>query len=128
MTTTDIIIPTDDFSAAVSHCRVAQSVGREISDSCARVIASMYHDGQASESYAFTSTGVILSDDLWREFFPTYSTPNAGYAALSADERLLADMMGTYLGNRRIAGNAGPVNGWSTLWLYRRMAVGRSTY
>lgn len=97
-----------DMEKAVAECHDAHGK-REISDAAARVIASMYHEGQASVSYSFVSTGAIPDDTsrLWREMFPDYS-------ACSTDERLLADMMGTYLISN--AGR-GRVDGWANLWL-----------
>lgn len=69
----------------------------------------MYHDGQASASYSFTSTGAISDPtDVYRECFP------APYNSMSPDEQTLANMFGTYLGNRA---DRGPVEGWSKLWL-----------
>jgi hypothetical protein len=97
-----------DLDKAVRAAREAQSNGAEISDAAARVIASMYHNGQASASYSFVSTGAISDPtDVYRECI-------TDYAALSADERLLADMLGTYLANRA---DRSAVPGWSGLWL-----------
>lgn len=81
----------------------------EISDACARVIASMYHTGQASESYAFASTGAIPEESgyITRQLFPELD-------GLSADEMLILGALGTYLINRP---DRGPVEGWSRLWL-----------
>jgi hypothetical protein len=89
---------------------IAERFGsREISDACARVIASWYHNGGVSDSYAFVSTGAI--DDpsaLWREMFPHYSSDTMVL------ERRMADMLGTYLLH---AGRRGPVKGWDSIWL-----------
>ena len=99
-----------DFDRAVSHARAAQERGEEISDECARVIGALYHGGQASIGYAFTSTGALPDNtgDLCRDLFGPYDGP------LTADERLLFDMLGTYGINRE---HRGPVVGWSRLWL-----------
>lgn len=99
-----------DFEKALAECKRAQSEEREITDACARVIASMYHSGQASLGYSFASTGTIGEDStpLWRELFDDYK-------GMSVDEKLLADMLGTYLVNADHP--RGPVEGWSGLWL-----------
>jgi hypothetical protein len=97
-----------DFDNAVSSARNAQNSGREIDDATARVIGSMYHEGQSTVSYAFVSTGAIIDvTDLYREMFPNTE-------AMSADERLLASMFGTYTHTRP---DRRGVAGWSTLWL-----------
>lgn len=104
-----------DMEKALAECYKAQGEGREITDACARVIASMYHNGQASRGYSFASTGYIGdsaygSSPLWRELFPNYKD-------LPKDEALLADMLGTYLLARLCRGEMGKVEGWSQLWL-----------
>ena len=81
----------------------------EISDACARVIASWHHGGQATQGYAFVSTGAISDPSaLWRELFLDC------YPQMSRQERLDADMVGTYLNHH---GPRGPVDGWSSLWV-----------
>jgi hypothetical protein len=110
-----------DMENAVNACQQAQDESTEISDSAARVIASMYHEGQTSASYGFASTGHITSARdqavrdldvalLWRDLFPRYDQ-------LSTDERLLADMLGTYLIQRNRDGRLDVVEGWPHLWL-----------
>lgn len=97
-----------DFEKAVTSARTAQAANREIDDATARVIASMYHEGQSSITYAFTSTGAVTDPtDVYREAFPNYD-------ALMVEEKLLADMFGTYL---MASGARSPVAGWSRLWL-----------
>lgn len=98
-----------DMEKIVAECRAKRGV-QEISDACARVIAALYHDGQWSLSYSFASTGAITDhpERVWREMFGTL------YSGASADEKLVMDMMGTYLAR---AGKRGPVRGWSGLWL-----------
>lgn len=98
-----------DETKITINCRAAQAAGHEIDDATARVIASLYHSGQASLGYSFGSTGAIPEDTsrLWRELFPFYR-------GLSQDERLWADMLGTYLLHH---GERGPVDGWSLLWV-----------
>ena len=107
-----------DFDLCVEEAKAAMGE-HEITDACARVIASLYHDGGA-RTLAFVASGFITesfvteyagsSTELYRLFFPNYG-------ALSADERLLADMLGTYLVQRVIAGNGGTVEGWTELWI-----------
>lgn len=104
-----------DMESALKECYRAQNEGREISDACARVIASMYHEGQASRSYSFASTGYIGdsaygTSPLWREMFPNYTS-------MPKEEAFLADMMGTYLLARLRRDEMGKVEGWSDLWL-----------
>lgn len=80
-----------------------------ISDACARVISSLYHNGQASLGYAFASTGAIPPNQLaiWDELFPNLWQ-------LSSQERIHAMHLYTYL---RAQKPRGPVNGWAALWL-----------
>ena len=101
----------NDQEAVYAECRQAQAEGREISDACARVIASWWHNGQGSPGYAFVSTGAYgSSTDLWRDL-----TDNGReYDRADADDRLALDMLGTYLLNRD---DRGPVPGWSRLWV-----------
>lgn len=99
-----------DAQVALANCQAAQAKGKEIDDATARTIASWHYDGQASMGYAFVSTGTIR-DGLWRELF---ASPPSYYESLSADDRLMADMLGTYLLR---AGVRGPVPGWSRLWV-----------
>lgn len=104
-----------DSQKVTAECEAAQAEGREISDACARVIASQWHSGQASAGYSFVSTGAFDHPDiLWRELF------SDEYRNMSQDDRLAADMLGTYLLDAyRAGGNQprGPVAGWSGLWL-----------
>lgn len=83
---------------------------REISDACARVIASLYHPGQASYAYSFASTGAIPEESgyITQQCFP------GDLGNLSGDEMLMLGALGTYLINRP---ERGPVDGWSRLWL-----------
>lgn len=101
-----------DMELALAECRLAQAEGREITDTCARVIASMYHTGQGSRAYALASTGYIgeTAEGLCNQMF-------GYYGHLSADERLLYDTMGTYLLARVREGRTGPQAHWSRLWL-----------
>lgn len=98
-----------DENAVFAEVR-AKSGKEEISDGCARTIASWYHDGGVSDTYAFVSTGAIVADDLWHQF--THS--GKLYESASADERLALDALGTYLLNRE---DKGRVTGWSNMWV-----------
>ncbi len=106
-----------DMEKVIAECR-AKHGREEISDACARVIASLYHDGQWSRAYALSSTGAITDDPsaVWREMFGTKmpATGRTMYESATADEKIMMDMMGTYLIR---AGERGPVPGWSDLWL-----------
>lgn len=98
-----------DFENVVHNARVAMGNGVEIDDATARVIGSLYHEGQFTVSYAFTSTGMISDPtDVYRECFP------GPYNTLSHGEQTLADMFGTYLHNRM---HRGAVDGWARLWV-----------
>jgi hypothetical protein len=100
-----------DTANAMGHCRERQAAGEEISDACARVIASMYHNGGTSVGASFASTGAIIDDpsSVWGDLF---DSPTGFYHAMGTDQ-LMADMLGTYLVR---AGTRGPVEGWSGLW------------
>lgn len=98
-----------DEAAVFTEVR-AKSGQEEISDACARVIASWYHDGGTSDTYAFVSSGAILADNLWRQFTNNGSL----YETADADNKLALDALGTYLLNRE---DKGPVPGWSNLWV-----------
>ncbi|UKD53665.1 hypothetical protein L3Q65_38130 [Amycolatopsis sp. FU40] len=80
-----------------------------VSDACARVIASLYHNGQASPGYSFVSTGAIPEDPLavWDDLF-------SNLWELPTQERIFAMYLYVYL----IAiGQRAPVEGWANLWL-----------
>lgn len=98
-----------DYENVVHAVRIAMGENREIDDATARVIASLYHSGQWSDSYSFASTGAIAdASDIWHCCFPDY-------AGLENErEKLIADMLGTYLLNRA---DKSAVPGWSKLWL-----------
>lgn len=101
----------DDMSAVMAECRAAQSEEREISDGCARTIASLYAtwaDG------AFTTTGAIDNPDrVWWSLFGGPDHNGVSFYDGMGPARLLADMLGTYLVR---AGRRGPVPGWSHVW------------
>jgi len=106
--------PPDDAAKAMLDCRKAQAEGREISDACARVIASLYADSEAG--YALATSGAIIAspDSVWVSLFGGLDHNGFTFYAGMGDEQLLADMLGTYLVR---AGKRGPVAGWSRLWL-----------
>lgn len=99
----------DDHTAVMVHVHARHETGEEISDECARVIASWWYEGMGA-GYAFVSTGAITTTptDLWRRLCAD------SYDSMSADDKLCADMLGTYLLNRD---ERGPVEGWSGLWV-----------
>jgi hypothetical protein len=100
----------NDDEMILMECQRAQAEGREISDGCARAIAAQWHS-PGNSTAAFSTTGAIIgTDSLWGDFF----LPE--YESLNADDKLAADMLGTYLLN---AGERGPVSGWSELWVGR---------
>lgn len=102
----------DDASAIEVQCRIAQAADEEISDGCARAIATGNMDGAAGASFA--TTGAISDpSEVWRDLF-TLRDGTWMYSSMSRAERLAADMLGTYLAN---AGARGPVAGWSDLWV-----------
>lgn len=101
----------DERAVVTEVIRVRAEGTDEISDGCARVIASWFHGGQASAGYAFTSTGAITTEDpsdLWREL------GGREYADQRPWMRAVLDCLGTYLLNRA---DRGPVAGWSNLWV-----------
>jgi hypothetical protein len=103
-----------DESAVWDEVRAAQNEGREVSDACARVIASWWHGGQASAGYSFVSTGAITTDDpseLWRELG---GRERDGQPEWMKDA---LDCLGTYLVRRVNDGRTGAVAGWSGLWV-----------
>lgn len=83
---------------------------RNISDSAARVIASQWHGGQASELYSFSSTGCIgegLLDEIQRE------SRNAAEQQLY-DYLVHLIALEQYVEARE---DTDAVPGWSQLWL-----------
>lgn len=102
-----------DYDNAVTACRAAVYAESEIDDATARVIASMYHSGQASVSYSFASTGFISDPtDVYRDCFPAGHRPYEESGDMY--ENLFRDMLGTYLMNRA---DRSAVPGWNRLWL-----------
>lgn len=101
----------NDTQLIAIECRAAQSEGREISDACARMIASQWHSDDIGA--AFSTTGAISDPtDVYRSLF--YLRGQSVYPSMTAADKIASDMLGTYLTN---AGKRGPVPGWSGLWL-----------
>lgn len=99
-----------DQAAVLVEVTAAQSEGREISDACARVIASWFSGGDGTDGYAFVSTGAIPGDG-YRVYRSLVGDSYQGHPAWL---RVALDMLGTYLVR---AGERGPVFGWSALWV-----------
>jgi hypothetical protein len=102
-----------DFDKVMAHVRLVPTDEYdqgEISDACARVIASWFVAGSNTEAMSFVSTGAIVGDTsaLWRQLGGDI------YNAQTPDDRLFLDFLGTYILNRA---DKGPVEGWSNLWL-----------
>lgn len=103
---------TDDEVAVDREVLAAQAEEREISDGCARIIASWCYTGDSTLTYVFVSTGAIVTDDpckLWRALASDYpNQPPRMQRAL--------DCLGTYLVHRT---NHGTVPGWHALPIAR---------
>lgn len=104
-----------DQEAVNTEVALASVEGREITDGCARTIASWYASGNETKGYAFVSTGAIKESGtaVWRSLTDMGRGPSAYDRATPAD-KLALDMLGTYLVN---AGERGPVEGWSGVWV-----------
>lgn len=104
-----------DERAVYAEVLTAEHESREISDACARVIGNWFHGGQRSAGYAFVSTGVIPDEggatDLWRALGGRERDGQPEWM------RTVLDAFGTYLVRRFNGGNAGPIEGWSSLWV-----------
>ncbi len=90
----------------IAECRGARH-GHEISEACARAIVRLHGSSRNPTVAAFVLHGELPPDDggypdaasalsggtrLWRMLF-------GGYSRMSRDDRLMADMLGTYLIN-----------------------------
>jgi hypothetical protein len=96
----------------------AESEGREISDACARMIASQYHAGSASVSYSFASSGAI--SDATAVYRDCFYLPSGTAVYLSPAGKRAADFLGRYLiaaVRASETSSRGPVEGWSALWI-----------
>lgn len=108
----------DDLTACITEATRCQAAGVEISDGCARTIASMYHEPGKPAGPAFSTSGAISDpSEVWQSLFgKRHDGPGGFYRNLPAGEQLIADMLGTYL---VAAGRRGPVPGWSSRWVGR---------
>lgn len=101
--------PTDDDLINI-EVEMALLERRNVSDSGARVIASQWHGGQASDLYSFASTGYIgesLLDEIRREI-------------QTAAEQGLSDSVAHLIALEQYVegrGDTGEVAQWSQLWL-----------
>lgn len=104
-----------DLDRVMAHLDYCEEYGiSEMSHGAARTVASWYHDGGLSATYAFVSSGAIATEtteDLWREL----TDDGQLYAQADAEDRRALDWLGTYLISRR--DDRGPVDGWSDLWV-----------
>ena len=105
----------DDDTAIAAEIQAARHYGREISDGCARAIASQYMDGPLGASFA-TSGAIGSPSGLWCELFLGINPGNGNtfYQDMDLPGRTAADMLGTYLVR---AGVRGPQPGWSETWV-----------
>lgn len=101
----------DDHDKVQLHIDAAEEEGHEISDACARVIASWWASGMGvGQSFATTGAVTTPSDDVYGDL-----TDNGRlYTSASPDDKRALNWLGTYLLNRE---DRGPVEGWSGLWL-----------
>mgnify|MGYP000389146669 CR=1 FL=1 len=82
-----------------------------ISPAAARMIASQFHGGQASDLYSFASTGYIsetLRDDINRTYAEFQDQPQ---------EQEKIGALSVYVALRWAAGDRDAKEGWSELWL-----------
>lgn len=108
----------DDIIAA--EIEKARDEQREVTDTVARMIASQYHDGQASAFYSFASSGAIDIPRMVDELLDSYRDPRSSDA-----DKLKLDILGTYLQSAPgvVNGTRGPITGWSesTSWNHQTM-------
>lgn len=105
------LIPRD----VMAHVRHQSAVGAEINHAAARGIVSALLNG-TDEPAHFYRTGGILEGQIWSELL-LWETADGRtrYDTLSADDKLAADALGTYLVARINAGDTAPVENWSAL-------------
>lgn len=94
-------------------CKLAQIQGKEISHAVAREIAYWYHDYREGIN-DFISTGAITTPDLWHNLFSNLNGDSM-YANMDENNKLAADMFGTYLVQRRVNNETGPVECWTSM-------------
>lgn len=102
----------DLIEGEITLCEDMESL---ISSACARMIASQYHSGQASDLYSFASTGFIsdtLLDTINREFEAIEEVPPG-----RSPERHKLSHLAMYVAERKSRGDVAAVEGWSNLWL-----------
>lgn len=100
-----------DAERVRSHCVKRKAERRVISDAAARVIASWWHSGGTSDTYAFVSTGYIAPDLTLHDFH------GGEYGSQSEDDRLMLDALEAYITDRREDGRTQQIVGWSGLWV-----------
>lgn len=87
--------------------RIAEGIAQadpEIDDHTARLIASQWHDGQASAFYAFSSSGYCDREDCLRELSRNVER---SYSTASPADREALDYLGTYFIARDDAPDSG---------------------
>jgi hypothetical protein len=102
-------LPWDEYQI-YEKCREAQHKNVEISHGTARAIATQFLSSLDGVE-AFISTGDITTDNLWYNLVGEY------YSAMSDKDKLCADMLGTYLVQRRMLGQMSQVPLWSISWV-----------
>jgi hypothetical protein len=81
----------------IGECRIAQNAGMEVSDAVAQCIAGYWHGGMGSAFYSFASSGHYDRSALLRELSDVIAS---SYREVDEDDRMVLDMLGTYLVNR----------------------------
>ena len=105
-----------DMDKALIACEDAQLGATFIDHSAARVIAAMYHEGQASSTYAFSSTGFISAkEDEWTYLIRRYLASIDDDA--SDEEIMVITNLVQYILKRVQDKLFGSIPGWSDLWL-----------
>lgn len=105
---------TDDDLIAQS-IDMFEDIESTVDDATARMIASQYHSGQASDLYSFASTGFIsdtLLDAINREYEAIDEVPPG-----RSPERHKLSHLAMYVAERKSRGDVEAVPGWSELWL-----------
>lgn len=94
----------------VEECRAALAENRLVGDGAARVIASDWHGGQASQLYSFASTGAVvdcqgLRTEIQRELKDRLT---------DSEEFLVLEALLSYVEHHE---GRERVEGWSSLWV-----------
>lgn len=87
----------------------AAEAGVPIDHAAARMIAAMLHDGQASATYSFASTGAIDEDRLLSEMLTTFVHPDT-----EPDVKQWIDKFAQYMTSRE---DKGAQEGWADEWI-----------